>query len=224
MIGQSLPAVLIVLVLALWPLALPPERRGRIWRREGLIWFTAVGGFVALFIIGETFTDPGGLQAAAMVSMWVVPAAFLSWLAVARPGEAAVTLTSVCALTTAFNVWAIAAGTRWWDFENEHGPITAIATFASTIPLGFLALRRPWIAGWLLIGTALVPEVLVFARNPERGASSLGFLTSPALVTGVLFILSAYAERGKPTGVTGMGGTRPPQEYPDLPGSTGKAA
>ena len=88
MIGQTLPAILIVLVLALWPLALPPERRSRMWRREGLILFGGVGGFVALFIIGETFTDPGGLRAAALVSAWVVPAALLSWLAIVQIGRA----------------------------------------------------------------------------------------------------------------------------------------
>ena len=224
MIGQTLPAILIVLVLALWPLALPPERRGRIWRRQGFIWFSLVGGFVALFIIGETFSDPGGLQAAAWVSMWVVPALLLSWLAFSRPNEGAITLTSVCALTTAFNVWAIAMGEWWWKFENEHGPISSIATFAATVPLGVLAIRKSWIAGWLLVATALIPEFLVFLREPQRGAISLGFLTTPGVVAGVLFILAGYSERKFPRGFTRIGGTQPPQDYPDIPGSTGKAA
>ena len=224
MIGPMLPAIVIVLVLALWPFALPPERRGRLWRREGLIWFAAVSGFVALFVIGETLDDPGGLQAVAMLSMWVVPAGLLSWLAIARPSESVITLTTVCALTTAFNVWAIAMGSWWWDFENEHGPISAIATFASTIPLGFLAWRRAWVAGWLLIATAMVPELLVLLREQGRGVSSLSFLTSPGLTSGVLFVLAGYAQRRWPGTVSGGTGVKPPTAYPDVRGSTGKAA
>jgi hypothetical protein len=223
-IGQTLPAILIVLVLALWPIALPPERRARIWLRQGLIWFGVVGGFIMLFIIGETFTDPGGLQAVAMVSMWVIPAGLLSWLALARPAEAAITLTAVCALSTAFNIWAVAVGEWWWRFENQHGPISAIITFASTIPLGFMAWRQPWWAGWLLVGTTLLPDLTVMVRNPDRGAISLGFLTSPGIVAGVLFVLAGYANRHKPGGLTSIRGITPPHDYPDVPGTTDKAA
>lgn len=224
MFGQTLPAILIVLVLAMWPLALPPERRGRIWLREGLIWFALAAGFVALFVIGETLSDPGGVQGFILVSAWVLPALVLSWLAYARPDDAAITLTSVCAITVAFNIWAIAAGEWWWRWENQHGPISSIATFACTVPLGVLALHKARIAGWLLIATAVLPELMVFARNPRPGALSLGFLTTPGLVAGILFVLASHAQRKYPRGFTQPQTGEPPQDYPGIPGSTGKAA
>ena len=47
--------------------------RARFLRRAGFILMALITFFFGAFIVGETFTDPGGWEAAGLVALWVVP-------------------------------------------------------------------------------------------------------------------------------------------------------
>jgi hypothetical protein len=75
--------------------------------------------------------------------------------------------------------------------RDEIGPVGSITVFAVAVALGFLGLRRPALAGWLLL--------LVGAANLGGGASGVA-VAVPALVIGGLFLLAASWAAGPDRG------------------------
>ena len=158
--------------------------------------FGLLGG---LFVAGYAFEDPGGWTAVGMTALWVVPLAAMSVLALVRPGSAAPVFVAVTALVAAFTLADSAFGIVPRD---DVGPVAAIAVFALVVALGFLGLRRPGLAGVLMIAAALsqlAATLVGFAvrdgsgEGPGPGAmlgGSSGVVVLPALVVGAMFLIS----------------------------------
>jgi hypothetical protein len=164
----------------------------------------AIFGLVGtLFVVGETFADPGGLSALVVSVAWVAPMVALSGYALARPVDAVPFLVGV---TTAVLAFALVDALFRVVPRDRWGPVTAIAVFALGVTLAFLGLRLPRLAGLLLLGTGLVQllaTVLAFSVH-ETGegpgfrallGTSSGVVVLPLLVTGGLFLLASLLEQ-----------------------------
>ncbi len=196
--GGNIIGLAVVAAMALWPLALARSRRAHLWHLQAFWYFVATGAFIALFIIGETMTDPGGAQAIGLIAAWLVPAGLLVWQALASPRASEITLIALAAIVNALAIWAAVSWDTWRRFEDDHGPLRDIAAFALTIPLVFLARKREITAGWLLVATSTIPSIALLATRPYGGPPSFDIITSPALTAGALFLLAGYYRRAHP--------------------------
>jgi hypothetical protein len=152
------------------------DRRAVVFRRAGLGWIVAFGVLGTLFIGGETIADPGGWEAAGLVSAWIVPMAAGCVLAWFRPGIALPVLVVLLAGALVLSTW------HW-----RAGPVDAIALFAVSISLGSLGWHRPGRAGLLLLAEAVLAGVL----SP---GGSVAAAAIPAGVAGLLYLLGASFE------------------------------
>lgn len=157
--------------------------------------FGLLGG---LFVAGYAFEDPGGWAAVGMTALWGVPLAAMSILALVRPAAAAPVFIAATALVAVFTLADSAFGIVPRD---DVGPVAAIAMFALIVALAFLGLRRPGLAGLLMIVAALsqlaatVVGIAVHdgGEGPGMGAmlgGSSGVVVLPALVVGALFLIA----------------------------------
>ena len=201
--GGNIIGLVVVAAMALWPVALPRARRARIWHLEAFWYFVATGAFIALFIIGETMTDPGGAEALGLIAAWLIPAGLLVWQALVSPRSSEITLIALAAIVNVLAIWAAVSWDTWRRFEDEHGPLRDIGAFALTIPLVFLARKREITAGWLLVATSTIPSIALLATRPYGGPPSFNIITSPALTAGLLFLLAGYYRRAHPEPVSG---------------------
>lgn len=162
-------------------------------------------GFAGLFIIGETAEDPGGAVALALVLAWLVPMAALVAAAWWWPRVAGVVLGALVAAVLAVGVWYAVDPDGWRTFEDDRGPVRAVAVFALCLPLAVLAWRRPVSGGGLLLAVGVVPGLLALLSTGGGGAAAVTFaVSSPAALIGALFLASAWLER-RPAAWRGTG-------------------
>ena len=175
------------------------------WSAFGLL--AAIGLLGSLFVIGETMTDPGGVQGALLVAAWLVPMTGACVVCLLWPRMG--TWVSVVALALIGGLWAwYAIAPEAWDtFMDERGPVIAIATFALGLPLAFLGLHEPRRAGWMLVMAGVIPllakAVQITASGDSVGRGGLGgFLSTsatifavPFLACGALFLISGRLRR-----------------------------
>lgn len=152
-----------------------------------------------LFVAGYAFEDPGGWAAVGMTALWFVPVVGMSMLGLLRPETAAPVFVGATALVTVFTLADAAFGVIPRD---DVGPVAAITVFALVVALAFLGLRRPGLAGLLMIVAALsqlaATVVGVAVRDgggegPGTGAmlgTSSGVVVLPALIVGALFLIA----------------------------------
>ena len=181
----------------------------------------AIGLFMGMFIIGETLTDPGGWRGIGLVSLWLVPLVVVAAFAWLRPRWAQWLLGILTAVVVGLLVWSAVAPQTWRDFENNNGPILAIAVFALAIPLTVLGWHRPLPAGsmLLLLGlTAPVALVIVSVTGGLNGEeaivppqAALTLLMVPIIVIGTLLVLAGLVDGGDKPSPTAT----PPVEAPD---------
>lgn len=174
------------------------DARARFLQRSGLVLmavFTTIG---ALWIAAEAFDDPGGWQAAGMTAAWLVPLIGLSLVAWYRDAWATVALGVLTTSAIGLNVWALADPAWWRSFENDHGPVRAITSFALAAPVAVLGRRRPLLSAVLLLALSVLPMAMS-AIGGIAGLGSLSVVSLPILATGVLY-LSAAAITGPRTG------------------------
>ena len=181
----------------------------------------AIGLFMGMFIIGETLTDPGGWRGIGLVSLWLVPLVVVAAFAWLRPQWAQWLLGILTAVVVGLLVWSAVAPQTWRDFENNNGPILAIAVFALAIPLTVLGWHRPLPAGsmLLLLGlTAPVALVIVSVTGGLNGEeaivppqAALTLLMVPIIVIGTLLVLAGLVDGGDKPSPTAT----PPVEAPD---------
>lgn len=159
-----------------------------------------VGLLGGAFVLGETFTDPGGWTAVWVSALWVVPMLGLSVFALLRPDAASpvfvVVTVAVALFTLADSLFAIIPRDDW-------GPVAAIVVFALGVTLAFFGLRRALLAGALMVTAAVtqlvatVAGVAVHAAGDGAGAGlggSSGVVVLPLLLIGALFVEAGRLE------------------------------
>jgi hypothetical protein len=145
----------------------------------------------AIFIVGETFTDPGGWEAAGLVAAWAVPLAVLAALAWYRPGWAVPVLAVLTAAVIGMSIWLAVS-------PRGKGPTDAILTFALAAAIAVLGLKRTGAAGVLLLTVGIVPFAVFSLVSGHGGFGSLAAVSFAPIVTGVLYLLSASIKGSRP--------------------------
>lgn len=166
-------------------------------RGAGLILAAMYVALFGLFVVGEAFADPGGWTAAALVALWVVPSGLLALLAWRRPETAGLVLVVLVATMALVYLWSVLVPTAWETFEDQAGPVRAVATLALAAPVSVLAVRHVRDAGWLLIGLGLLPiaaSIVLEVLGTNWLPLALGALDVPLLVAGALLLASAWLE------------------------------
>lgn len=163
-----------------------------ILRRVGLVLTSllAVGGI--LFALGYAFDDPGGWAAVGLTVAVLVPLIALVLLAVYRPEVATTVLTWAVVL---YAVWAAVT----LIFDPVDAPTLPIIALVLVAPIAVVGQRKPWLAGVLLLATAVIPLVVVlieyFTESARDGLGSLfgtstGVVVLPLVILGVLFLVA----------------------------------
>ena len=161
-----------------------------------MIGFAILGGY---WIAGQAMADPGDLQGVWIIFGCLTPIILLSVAAWRTPRIAIVALGTLSIAILAASISELAGWSWPMGWSALNGPITTIAVFAVSVPIavyGNFHNARISASGLLLIG--LVPWIL---SSAQRGWDSLFALTatslfsSPAVVTGVLFLWSARMVR-----------------------------
>lgn len=152
--------------------------------------------FFALFAIGEEFATPGGWRALWLTAAWVLPTAVLAVVAWWLPRTSIAILGVLVLGAIAMAIGSTAATYEWLTFEDEWGPVRALAALALLLPLTVLGMREPLWAGLMLIGLWLVPQI--FAVATVGGAvdavlaTPLMILSTPGLYVGIMLLLVAW--------------------------------
>lgn len=196
------PLPLIVVVAAIvWAFHRHPDPRFRfrLLKRVAFVLMLAFGGFVALFVGGETLTDPGGWVGIGWVAAWAVPLAGLAVFAWRRPDQATPTFVALVGALLALTLWYLASTDSWDSFEDRHGPVRTIVAFALLAALAFLAWHRPLAGGALMLVVALVPGFITVALH-GAGQSAVVAVGGVPTVAALLFLWSARygADRARP--------------------------
>ncbi len=161
---------------------------------------TLFGLFGAMFVIGETFMDPGGWTAVWVSALWVVPLVALSVFALLRPETAGPVFVWVTGVVALFTLTDSLVGLIPRD---DWGPVAAIVVFALGVALGFLGLRRSLLAGTLMVGLAVTQLLASLAgvaiRSGGDGAGPAAGLggSSGVVVLPILLIGALYVEAGR---------------------------
>lgn len=194
MVVLALPLlILVVLALVFFARHAAGPDRARFLLRAGFGLLALFSGLFVLFVIGETLDDPGGLPAIGLIALWLVPLLGLVWLARWRPDLAVPALTGLTAALLVVTTWATVTADSWRSFEDDHGPVRTVATFALVAAVGVLGLRQTGTAGVLLLVLGIGPLLIAGTSHLARG--SLTAVSSPAVLAGLLFLASAALSR-----------------------------
>jgi hypothetical protein len=206
-VGFSLFAAIILVAAIVYLGRGDRAKRAALLKRAGFAVMAVSAIFIGLFIVGDTFSDPGGWKALGLVSLWAVPLAALAVTARVRPGWAVPIFATLITALIALSVWFVASPHGWREFEDSNGPIRAIITFVVAAGLAVLGLKRTAAAGLMLLVLGIVP-LAVTSAGSLAGAGSLTVVSSAPVIAGILYLLSARTGRpGTP------GGDRPPAEF-----------
>ncbi|MGN6332406.1 MAG: hypothetical protein ACTHOD_12255 [Motilibacteraceae bacterium] len=205
------PVALLVLLVGV-PLLTHRDntRRGLALRRAALGWAAVVVLFTTAFGAGESMTDPGGAAGVGLALAVVLPVVALVLLALLRPGWAAPLLVVLTPIAAAGAVWLAFAGSGLRAWQDDHGPVLAVAVFVVGAGASALGWHRPGLAAALLLVLGLLPllaQALADRRENLLGAST-AWLTVPAAVTGVVYLVAALMG-GPLRGGTGAAGPGP---------------
>ncbi len=189
---------LLIGVLVAFTLVLFASRRWRVvrprlLRRVGFALTAVLGGIFAVFLVGDTLSDPGGWAGAGLVAAWAIPLVAVGLLAWLRPRATTVVSVLLAVAVISLSIWSALDPSGWGRFENHHGPIRAVAVFAVAVVLALWGLHRTLGAGILLLVTGLVPMVLSAAGR--HGLVSLAAASAAPVLTGLLYVASAFTER-----------------------------
>ncbi len=167
-----------------------PVTRALLLRRAGFTWMTLFTVFFGAFIVGDTFTGPGGWRAAGLVAAWAVPLAGLAALAWYRPSWAIYVFAVLTVAVIGVSIWFAVNPQGWRSFEDQHGPIRAVITFVLVAAIAVLGLKRTAAAGVLLLVAGIVP-LAVSSLGSLLGFASLSVVSSAPVIIGILYLASA---------------------------------
>ena len=205
-------AIAIALTIAAIVRQPDPLKRAIMLRRAGFGLMALSTFFFGAFIIGDTFTDPGGWKAAGLVAVWAVPLAGLTALSWFRPGWAIYVFAVLTAAVIGVSIWFALDPQAWRSFEDQHGPIRAVITFILAAAMALLGLKRTAVAGILLLAVGLIP-VAVSSLGSFLGFASLSIVSAAPVVTGILYLVSAQlaGRRSAPPASTSTGSSEQPK-------------
>jgi hypothetical protein len=159
-------------------------------------------GLAGVMVAGYTLTDPGGWTGLGLTALWVLPTLGLVALSFYRPDLAVPVLGVASLAPLAFGVWTLVDydGARGW--EDQHGPVSLVLVLVVGLALAVEGLTRPMSAGLMMLAITVVPWVLsvVGAGSDWGQALSIGLLTVPVVVSGVLYVLAGRADYRAHTG------------------------
>lgn len=153
-----------------------------------------------LFIVGEYWTDPGGVEAivgSIGVIATIVGVSAWAWFS---PHTAKYYLWASVGVIVAVGLWWAVAPRFVMDVMDEQGPIIPVAAIIAAVPLVFWG-RRDWLvtrrAGAALIVVAIAP-ILGVAASPEdvaRGVlTAVAVMTGPYAIGGLVYALGTLPE------------------------------
>ncbi len=186
------PFVVVIAVLAVVFFVRHREgmKRARFLKRAGFSLMALFTLFFGAFVVGETFTDPGGWQALGLVAAWAVPLAALAAITWYRAELATRLFAVLIAAVIGMSIWFAVNPEGWRSFEDRNGPIRTIIVFALSAVVALLGLKRTAVAGVMLLVLGIVP-IAVSSLGSDLGFTSLVVASSPTVVAGVLYLASA---------------------------------
>ncbi len=199
-VGFPVLVVIVILAIVFLVRQRDPLTQARILRRAGFGVAAFVTVVFGLFVVGETFADPGGWKALGLVVAWAVPLAALAAAAWYRPDWATRMFAALIAAVIAVSVWLAVNPEGWRAFEDRHGPIRAVISFVLAAVVAVLGVKRTAVAGCMLLVLGVAP-VVVSSLGSRLGFASLAVVSSAPVITGVLYLWSAaLAGRSAPPG------------------------
>jgi hypothetical protein len=192
------------------------EATARMLRWVGCGLMVLFGLLVALLVGGEAFAENDGLAAVPLTLLGLAPTVAGCVLAVRSPGAAAPALGAATAVVVLG--WAVfAADPSPW----HRGAVLPVATVAVAVSAGTLGLRRPLVAGCLLLVLGLLPHLALLRAVRGLGdgnghasvlAASSGLGATPAVFAGLLLLAAAglAALRRTPRAAPAGSSARPP--------------
>lgn len=152
----------------------------------------------ALFAAGYAFSDLPLWLPVLQSAVWLAVAIGLTFVVLRLP-EVAVQVMLV--VTGVMVLLIVLDGTVGIFRRDELGPVGTVFLLAVLVPLAFLGLRRPVLAGLMLLVLAFVQFLSAglirgrFADGAPLGAllgSSSGVVVLPMLLAAVLFLIAGY--------------------------------
>ena len=181
-----------------WTRRQPDPAKGAVLlRRAGFGLMALSSFFFGAFVIGDTFADPGGWEAAGLVAAWAVPLACLAALSWFRPRWAVYVLAVLSAAVIGVSIWFALNPHAWRSFEDRHGPIRAVVTFVLVAAIAVLGLKRTAVAGVLLLTVGIIPLV-VSSLGSFLGFASLSVVSAAPVIAGILYLISAHMAKQPP--------------------------
>jgi hypothetical protein len=166
-----------------------PGGLGRIVWLVALSWailFTVLAG---LFTAGYALDDPGGLAGIGLVLLWLVPLLGGSLLAWRWPPLAYRLLLVVAVLAVGLGLWQLLDPISLRDFEDKNGPITAIGSFITMVPIALIWRVQRWPAALLMLTIAIAGLLPELRSGFHLGSSAA--VAVPMLLEATLLALAA---------------------------------
>ena len=199
---------------------------------------TVVYGGVAGGVVVRDQVQRGDWQEMLLLACWMVPMAALVALALLRPDRGGPVLGWTNAVVVETVLLFGSVGLVPGDLLSR---VSAVLVFATAVPLGFLGLRRPLLAGVSLLALGVAFWLAVLFGSFIAGAARLhdlaltGWVRAvylPVLLLGAVFLLAAAFHRPpqmvplpaplRPAGhPPGHRPGRPPGRRPGRPGGPG---
>ncbi len=130
------------------------------------------------------------------MALWSVPLAVVRLLAWFRPDAAGWVFTPLVAVMVGLSIWSAVDPNGWRSVENHNGPVQAVIVFALATALALWGLRRTLQASVMLLVVGVVPVVI--STTGHNGLASLAAASSAPVITGLLYLASAYVDRRRP--------------------------
>jgi hypothetical protein len=163
------------------------------WGR--IVWFGALGWAIlftvaaGLFTAGYALADPGGLAGIGLVLLWLVPLLGGSLLAWRWPSIAYRLLLVVAVLAVGLGLWQLLDPISLRDFEDANGPVTAIGSFITMVPIALLWRVQRWPAALLMLTIAIAGLLPELRSGFHLGSSAA--VAVPMLLEAALLALAA---------------------------------
>lgn len=171
--------------------ALASARRPGFFRAAGLVLMAVFVLLAGMWIAGEALAEPGGPAAVGLIASWLVPLLLLVTLALVRPAWAQPVLAVLTGLILLLHVWFLIDPRAWRSFEDDTGPVRAVAGFVVVAALAALGWHRPAPAGWLLLAIGVLPVVLLLLETGRFAVASWAVVGAPGVAAGILYLLAA---------------------------------